>query len=66
VKRPKLGACVGFYETDGDWLRFGPNGRTFWAGGEWVSRPITSGPTITTMLNRYFDALTGRLHFGAD
>jgi hypothetical protein len=63
ARRPKLGAYLGFYEANGDWLCVGPEGKTLWVGGEWTEAPTVASPSITTMLERYFDAMTARREF---
>jgi hypothetical protein len=60
----KLGSYAGVYEADGDYLCASRDGQAFWAGGEWTGEAmLPSTLTLTTILERYFDALTERRYF---
>lgn len=67
AERPELRSYAGVYDTDGDWLCVAPDGRALWTGGEWVHTPVAaSALDVAGVLDRYFDALTGRRYFRSE
>jgi hypothetical protein len=63
-RQPALGAYVGVYEADGDWL-CASGDRAIWAGGEWLAdHVVPAGEDLATLLDAYFQALVERRHFG--
>jgi hypothetical protein len=63
-RQPALGAYVGVYEANGDWLCVSGD-RAIWAGGEWLAdRVVPAGEDLATLLDAYFQALLERRAFG--
>jgi hypothetical protein len=73
-RQPALGAYVGVYEVDGDWL-CASSGRAIWAGGELLADHIVPAgedlasqalreASLATLLDAYFQALVERRVFG--
>jgi hypothetical protein len=59
--RPELGEYVGVYESNGDYLCVGPDGRTAWVGGEGIADvAVETGVDLTAVLDAYFEALLAR------
>jgi hypothetical protein len=64
VRHPALGAYVGVYEANGDWL-CASGDRAVWAGGEWLAdHVVPTGEDLATLLDAYFQALVERRVFG--